>query len=74
MGVRAGALVAQRLDVTKAALTGTPANEQNIVAAAQAAASACSPSEDLRGDREYKLAMASEMTRRAIQLALSRCK
>ncbi len=65
---------ALRATAAEAALKGTPANEQNIAAAAQAAASACSPSEDLRGDREYKLAMAGEMTRRAIRLALSRCK
>ncbi len=65
---------ALRATAAEAALMGTPANEQNIAAAGQAAASACSPSEDLRGDREYKLAMADEMTRRAIRLALSRCK
>jgi carbon-monoxide dehydrogenase medium subunit len=34
----------------------------------------CDPAEDLRGDIEYKTAMAGEMTRRAIRLAASRCK
>jgi carbon-monoxide dehydrogenase medium subunit len=35
--------------------------------------SVCDPAEDLRGDAEYKTAMAGEMTKRAIALALTRC-
>lgn len=33
----------------------------------------CDPAEDLRGDAEYKTAMAGEMTRRAITAAIARC-
>ena len=33
----------------------------------------CHPQEDLRGDVEYKTAMAGEMTKRAISLAAARC-
>ena len=33
----------------------------------------CQPQEDLRGDVEYKTAMAGEMTKRAIGLAAARC-
>jgi len=32
----------------------------------------CEPAEDLRGDIEYKTAMAGEMTRRALRTALTR--
>jgi carbon-monoxide dehydrogenase medium subunit len=43
-----------------------------IEAAAEAAMAACDPSDDLRGDRDYKIAMAGEMTRRALRLAFQR--
>jgi carbon-monoxide dehydrogenase medium subunit len=33
----------------------------------------CDPAEDLRGDRDYKIAMAGQMVQRALRLALSRC-
>ena len=33
----------------------------------------CDPAEDLRGDAEYKTAMAGEMTRRAVAAAIARC-
>jgi len=33
----------------------------------------CDPAEDLRGDAEYKTAMAGDMTRRAIAAAIARC-
>jgi carbon-monoxide dehydrogenase medium subunit len=58
----------------EATLQGKPVTEQTIGAAAQAAMAICDPAEDLRGDREYKIAMAGEMTKRAIRLAHSRCK
>lgn len=57
-----------------AALVGKPLTEATIKAAADAAMAICDPAEDLRGDIEYKTAMAGEMTKRAIRLAASRCK
>jgi carbon-monoxide dehydrogenase medium subunit len=36
--------------------------------------SICDPAEDLRGDADYKTAMAGEMTRRAIAAAMAHCK
>jgi carbon-monoxide dehydrogenase medium subunit len=63
-----------RATAAEAALAGKAPTDSAIASAAQAAMKACDPAEDLRGDREYKTAMAGEMTRRAIQLALSRCK
>lgn len=41
---------------------------------ADAVRAICDPAEDLRGDAEYKTAMAGEMTKRAITAALARCK
>ncbi|MFN5447023.1 MAG: FAD binding domain-containing protein, partial [bacterium] len=41
---------------------------------AQSVRSICDPAEDLRGDAEYKTAMAGEMTRRAITAAIAHCK
>jgi carbon-monoxide dehydrogenase medium subunit len=69
----AGPTVVRAKDA-EAALTGKQITDATVAAAAQAAMKACSPSEDLRGDREYKIAMAGEMTKRAIRLAQSRCK
>jgi carbon-monoxide dehydrogenase medium subunit len=54
-------------------LLGKPISEVSIGEAARAAMDACDPTEDLRGDREYKRAMAGEMTRRALRQALLRC-
>jgi carbon-monoxide dehydrogenase medium subunit len=34
----------------------------------------CDPAEDLRGDRQYKTAMAGQMVRRALALAATRCR
>jgi carbon-monoxide dehydrogenase medium subunit len=56
----------------EAALIGTPLDEASIDAAAQAAMAICDPAEDLRGDREYKTAMAGQMVRRAIRAAAAR--
>lgn len=63
-----------RATAAEAALAGKPPTDAAIVSAAQAAMKACDPAEDLRGDRQYKIAMTGEMTRRALKLALSRCK
>jgi carbon-monoxide dehydrogenase medium subunit len=56
----------------EAALLGRPLDDASIDAAAQAAMAICDPAEDLRGDREYKTAMAGQMVRRAIRAAAAR--
>ncbi len=55
------------------ALIGQPLSNATIEAAAQAAMAVCDPAEDLRGDEEYKTAMAGQMVKRAIQAAAARC-
>jgi carbon-monoxide dehydrogenase medium subunit len=47
--------------------------ESTISLAASAVRSICDPAADLRGDVEYKTAMAAEMTKRAIRAAAARC-
>lgn len=54
-------------------LIGKTLSPDVIDEAAIAVRGLCQPQEDLRGDAEYKTAMASEMTRRAINLAAARC-
>jgi aerobic carbon-monoxide dehydrogenase medium subunit len=64
---------ALRVQAAEAALLGhafTPAAAQ---AAAQAAIAVCDPAEDLRGDAQYKSAMAGEMVKRALAKAWVRC-
>ncbi|MDM0035576.1 xanthine dehydrogenase family protein subunit M [Variovorax sp. J22P271] len=58
----------------EAALLGKPPTDAAIADAAARAMAICDPAEDLRGDREYKTAMAGQMVQRALRLALSRCK
>ncbi|MCU0928138.1 MAG: xanthine dehydrogenase family protein subunit M [Burkholderiaceae bacterium] len=55
------------------ALIGQPLTDATIDAAAQAAMAVCDPAEDLRGDRDYKTAMAGQMVKRAIRAAAARC-
>ena len=55
------------------ALVGQPITEATIEAAARAAVAIADPSDDLRGDRDYKLAMVRQMVARAIRNAASRC-
>jgi carbon-monoxide dehydrogenase medium subunit len=57
----------------EAALLGQPLTDASIAAAAAKAVAACDPAEDLRGDREYKLAMAGQMVQRALRQAAARC-
>jgi len=57
-----------------AALAGHAIDDARIEQAAQKAMAICDPAEDLRGDREYKIHMAGEMTRRAIRQALERAR
>ncbi|WP_168794060.1 FAD binding domain-containing protein [Paraburkholderia aromaticivorans] len=53
-------------------LSGKPLDDAAIAEAARLAMSACAPVADLRGDVEYKTAMAGEMTRRALATAYAR--
>lgn len=55
------------------ALLNKPFDEAAVAAAAAAATAICDPAEDLRGDIEYKTAMAGEMVKRALRKAWSRC-
>ena len=65
---------ALRANEAEAALLGKPLTEATIAAAAAKAMAICDPAEDLRGDREYKTAMAGQMVRRALAKAAARCK
>lgn len=55
-------------------LIGKPVNDATLEAVAQAVRAVCDPAEDLRGDVEYKTAMAGEMVKRAIRAAAARCR
>jgi aerobic carbon-monoxide dehydrogenase medium subunit len=57
----------------EAALLGKPLTEATISDAAVKAMAVCDPAEDLRGDREYKTAMAGQMLKRALAAAAARC-
>jgi aerobic carbon-monoxide dehydrogenase medium subunit len=58
----------------EAALLGKALSDATIADAAAKAMAICDPAEDLRGDRDYKTAMAGQMVRRAIAKAAARCK
>ena len=58
----------------EAALLGKALSDTTIADAAAKAMAICDPAEDLRGDREYKTAMAGQMVKRAIAKAAARCK
>jgi carbon-monoxide dehydrogenase medium subunit len=64
---------ALRVEAAEAALLGQPLTAATVQAAADAATAACEPAEDLRGDIEYKTAMAGAMVKRALAKAWSRC-
>jgi carbon-monoxide dehydrogenase medium subunit len=65
--------MALRAADAEAALLGQPLTAATIAAAAAKAIAICDPAEDLRGDREYKTAMAGQMVKRAITRAAARC-
>lgn len=73
IGLTNVAPTALRATAAEAALMGKPLNDATLDAAVKAVRAACDPAEDLRGDIEYKTAMAGEMTKRAILTAASRC-
>lgn len=54
------------------ALLGQPFGAHALDEAARLAMAACAPVADLRGDADYKRAMAGEMTRRALETAYER--
>jgi len=55
------------------ALLGEPLSDATIGKAAAAAMAVADPAADLRGDIEYKTAMAGQMVQRALRKAASRC-
>jgi carbon-monoxide dehydrogenase medium subunit len=65
--------MAVRATAAEAGLLGQPLNAATLAAAATAAMAVCDPAEDLRGDREYKTAMAGQMVKRALTAAAARC-
>jgi carbon-monoxide dehydrogenase medium subunit len=64
---------ALRANTAEASMLNQEFTAANVTAAAEAAAAICEPAEDLRGDIEYKTAMAAEMVRRALNAAWARC-
>lgn len=64
---------ALRAAAAEQALLGRPLTDASIDAAAQAARAICDPADDLRGDRDYKTAMAGQMVKRALRAAAARC-
>jgi carbon-monoxide dehydrogenase medium subunit len=73
IGLTNVAPTALRASDAEAALVGKALTDASIDAAVHAVRAICDPAEDLRGDVEYKTAMAGEMTRRAIRAAAARC-
>lgn len=73
IGLTNVAPTALRAREAEAALIGKPVDAASLEAASQAVRAICDPAEDLRGDAEYKTAMAGEMTKRAISAAAARC-
>lgn len=65
---------AVRAPDAEAVLLGQPLSDALVAQAAAQVMAACDPAEDLRGDRDYKTAMAGEMFRRALRQAAGRCR
>jgi carbon-monoxide dehydrogenase medium subunit len=65
---------AVRAIAAEQALAGSALTQAAVADAASKAMALCDPAEDLRGDREYKTAMAGQMVRRALVVAASRCR
>jgi aerobic carbon-monoxide dehydrogenase medium subunit len=68
------AATALRAEAAEQAIIGKSLDAATLENAAQAAMAICDPAEDLRGDVEYKTAMAGQMVKRALVNALARCK
>jgi carbon-monoxide dehydrogenase medium subunit len=56
------------------ALTGQGATDENLAAAAQAAADQCNPQADQRGPADYKRHLAKELTLRALRRSVARAR
>jgi carbon-monoxide dehydrogenase medium subunit len=65
--------VAPTAILVETGLVGHPLDDAAIAEAGRLAAEACEPAADLRGDEEYKRAMAGQMVQRALRTALARC-
>lgn len=63
---------ALRAKDAEAALLGQPLTDAAITDAAAKAMAICDPADDLRGDRDYKTAMAGQMVQRALRQAAAR--
>ncbi len=74
IGLTNVAPTALRATEAEALLKGQALTPELLQKAAMAVRDICDPAEDLRGDAEYKTAMAGEMTKRAIEQAAARCK
>ncbi|MDW3650379.1 MAG: xanthine dehydrogenase family protein subunit M [Bacteroidia bacterium] len=61
-----------RAERSEQALLGNKLTEEVIAQAAQFASEDCNPSDDLRGDEEYKRAMVGVLTKRMIHKAMER--
>jgi aerobic carbon-monoxide dehydrogenase medium subunit len=73
IGLTNVAPTALRARAAEAALMGKPLTDATLAEAGKLVRAQCAPAEDLRGDIEYKTAMAGEMTQRAIRAAAARC-
>lgn len=65
--------MALRAEAAEQVVLGKSLDAATLQAAADAAMAACDPAEDLRGNIEYKTAMAGQMVKRALMNAWSRC-
>ena len=74
VAIAALAPVIHRVAEAEAALVGTDGNPGAIEAAANIAAGASRPIDDVRASADYRRAMAAVFTRRAIQTALARAR
>lgn len=64
---------ALRAEAAESILLDQSVDETTLKAVSDVATALCDPAEDLRGDREYKLAMAREMVKQALSQAWARC-
>nr|P19914.2 RecName: Full=Carbon monoxide dehydrogenase medium chain; Short=CO dehydrogenase subunit M; Short=CO-DH M [Hydrogenophaga pseudoflava]AAD00361.1 CutM [Hydrogenophaga pseudoflava] len=64
---------ALRREGGRSRLLGKAFTKEAVQAAADAAIAICEPAEDLRGDADYKTAMAGQMVKRALNAAWARC-